>query len=237
MFKHFKEIDYDNKSTWERKRILTFDIDWASDEIILDTLDLLNQNNVKATFFVTHQTPVLGEIRSNSNFELAIHPNFNPILNLESEKSVNKVFEEILEIVPEAIVSRSHSLTNSGRWNSIYEEKGLRYTSNYFMYMQKDIKPIKNINDVVEIPIYFADDALLYLNDDKFDLTIPEFKTTNFERITLFFYQPIHVALNSNSLKLYDETRGFHDDFNKISNISKKHIGVRDVLKNLIEKE
>ena len=237
MFKHFKEIDYDNKSTWERKRILTFDIDWASDEIILDTLDLLNQNNVKATFFVTHQTPVLGEIRSNSNFELAIHPNFNPILNLERGKSVNKVFEEILEIVPEAIVSRSHSLTNSGRWNSIYKEKGLRYTSNYFMYMQKDIKPIKNINDVVEIPIYFADDALLYLNDDKFDLTIPEFKTTNFEGVQLFLFHPIHVALNSNSLKLYDETRGFHDDFNKISNISKKHIGVRDVLKNLIGQE
>ena len=170
MFIHFKEIKYNNKSTWEGKRILTFDIDWASDDVISDVIDLLNQYNIKATFFVTHQTPVLSKIRSNKNFELAIHPNFNPILNLQGQKTVNQTFDEILEIVPEAIVSRSHSLTNSGRWNSINKEKGLRYTSNYFMYMQKDIKPIKNINDVVEIPIYFSDYALLYFNDNKLAL-------------------------------------------------------------------
>jgi len=235
MFIHFKEITYNNKSTWEGKRILTFDIDWASDEVILDTIDLLNQYNVKATFFVTHQTPVLEKIRSNSDFELAIHPNFNPILNLQGQKTVNQTFDEILEIVPDAIVSRSHSLTNSGRWNSIYKEKGLRFTSNYFMYLNEGIKPIKNTNEVIEIPIYFADDALLYLNDNKLDLIIPDFKAKKIEGIQLFLFHPIHVVLNSNSLKSYDDTRQYHNDFNKISLLPKNHIGIRDVLINLFK--
>ena len=237
MFKHFKEIDYHTKSTWEGKRILTFDIDWASDEVILDTLNLLNQNNIKATFFITHDTPILSKIRSNKNFELAIHPNFNPIFNFDTSRSVNQVFDEILKIVPEAIVSRSHSLTNSGRWNNLYKKKGLLYTSNYLMYLHRGIKPIKNINDVIEIPIYFADDALLFLNDDKKNFNFPNFNNSSFEGIQLFLFHPIHVSLNSNSLKLYNETKESHHDFHKIKDLSNKFVGVRDILKNLIKQK
>ncbi len=97
------------------------------------------------------------------------------------------------------------------------KEKGLRFTSNYFMYLNEGIKPIKNTNEVIEIPIYFADDALLYLNDNKSDLIIPDFKAKKIEGIQLFLFHPIHVALNSNSLKSYDDTRQYHNDFNKIS--------------------
>ena len=164
MFQNFTEIVFEKQHTWKGKKILSFDIDWASDEVLLYTIKLLEEFNVKSTFFITHYTDLLSRIRNNKDFELAIHPNFNQVLEHKSIKKVDEIFNEILEIVPEAKTSRSHSLTNSGRWNSLYTKKNIQYTSTYFMYLKKDIEPIKNINDVIEVPIYFADDALLYLN-------------------------------------------------------------------------
>lgn len=41
---------------FDKSLFLTFDIDWASDEIIQDTLDILKENEVKATFFITHES-------------------------------------------------------------------------------------------------------------------------------------------------------------------------------------
>ena len=44
------------------------------------------------------------------------------------------------------------------------------------MYLKHGISPIKNITEVIEVPIFFADDALLYLNNNNDDLFFPEFK-------------------------------------------------------------
>jgi len=56
---------------------LTFDLDWACDCVIEDTLLLLEHENVPATIFVTHDTPLLKRMRENPNIELGVHPNFN----------------------------------------------------------------------------------------------------------------------------------------------------------------
>lgn len=234
MFQNFKNIDLTKSQTWQGKKILTFDIDWASDQVLLDTIYLLEASNVKATFFVTHATDVLDRIRSNPNFEIAIHPNFNEILDHKTNKKAEDIFHEILEIVPEAKISRSHSLTNSGRWNTIYKENHIQFTSNYFMYLKHGISPIKNINEVIEVPIFFADDALLYLNNNNDDLFFPEFKINNTEGIEVYLFHPIHVALNSNSLDFYENSREFHSNWNKIKSFKNPKLGIRDYLIQLI---
>ena len=54
----------------------------------LDTTDaalnLIEINNVKATFFFTHQTSLLDKVKKNKNIEIGIHPNFNNLLAGES---------------------------------------------------------------------------------------------------------------------------------------------------------
>lgn len=235
MFQNFIDLDIERKNTWKGKKILSFDIDWASDEVLLYTIKLLNTFNIKATFFVTHASHVLEEIRNNPKFEIAIHPNFNKIFDHESNKSVEKVLDEILEIVPEAKICRSHSLTNSGRWNSLYKNKGILFTSNYFMYLKQGIEPIKNINDVIEVPIYFADDALLYLNDyNKQEFSIPNLSSVNSEGIEVFLFHPIHIALNSNSLYHYNKTRYLHHDWGKLMKNQNKDLGIKNYFINLI---
>lgn len=236
MFQNFTEIVFEKQHTWKGKKILSFDIDWASDEVLLYTIKLLEEFNVKATFFITHYTDLLSRIRNNKDFELAIHPNFNQVLEHKSIKKVDEIFNEILEIVPEAKTSRSHSLTNSGRWNSLYTKKNIQYTSNYFMYLKKDIEPIKNINDVIEVPIYFADDALLYLNyDNDKDLPLPKFSKENKNGIEVFLFHPIHIALNSNSLKFYNQTRKTHFNWKELEKIRNSKIGVKNILIDLIK--
>ena len=234
MFRNFNDISLENKNTWEKKRILTFDIDWASDEVLKYTLDLLEENSVKATFFVTHATDILTRIRANKDFELAIHPNFNQILNKQSNKSVNRIFSEIIEIVPEAKISRSHSLTNSGSWNGLYKKNKIIYTSNYLMYLCDYIQPIRNINGIVEIPIFFADDALLYLNNNQNNLQHSSFLNIDFKGIQVFLFHPIHIALNSYSLDFYNETRKFHKNWKKDSYLSHQKKGIKDLLEDLI---
>ena len=71
------EIKVSDPETWKDRVFLTFDIDWAHDEVLEDTLNLVSDYNVKATFFATHKTSVNLKIISNPNFELGIHPNFN----------------------------------------------------------------------------------------------------------------------------------------------------------------
>lgn len=42
---------------------LTFDVDWACDEVLADTIDLVEEADVCATCFVTHDAPLLKRLR------------------------------------------------------------------------------------------------------------------------------------------------------------------------------
>jgi len=80
-FENIKIIYIENILSWQGKIFLTFDLDWCSDEVLCYTLEIIEKYDIKATFFITHYTPLLEKIRKNSNIELGIHPNFNYLLS------------------------------------------------------------------------------------------------------------------------------------------------------------
>ena len=98
------------------------------------TLDIIEKHNIKATFFVTHETKLLVRMWNNPNIELGIHPNFNPLLN--GDFRYGKNFEEVIEyyknIVPEAVGVRSHSMTQNSPILDTFEKFGLIYDCNTF---------------------------------------------------------------------------------------------------------
>lgn len=49
-----RQIDVDQTAFWNEKIFLTFDIDWAHDEVIDDVLQLLSKYQASATLFATH---------------------------------------------------------------------------------------------------------------------------------------------------------------------------------------
>jgi len=131
MFELIKNINIKDSKSWENKIFLTFDIDWCSDEVLEYTLDLLDQFDAKATFFVTHQTKLLDRIEKNENFELGIHPNFNFLLNGDFRygKSMGEIVRYYLEIVPNAVSVRSHSMTQNSNILDLFRKNGLKFVT------------------------------------------------------------------------------------------------------------
>ena len=69
-------IEVENIATWHDKNFLTIDIDWAHDEIIYDTICLVEKTGVRATWFVTHETCCLKLAERKGSFFIGSHRNF-----------------------------------------------------------------------------------------------------------------------------------------------------------------
>lgn len=122
-----------------RKNIfLTFDMDWASDEVLKDFYDLLCELNVYGTLNVTHDTPLLDLFRKDDRLELGIHPNYNMLLDGTQQESYEGIISGLMKVVPEAVTVRAHSLTESSRIAAMYAKYGLKYDLNMFYPPQEN---------------------------------------------------------------------------------------------------
>jgi hypothetical protein len=215
------------KSSWNDKIFITIDIDWADDEIIIDTIELIEKINVSATWFATHETPILDRIRSNEKFELGIHPNFNFLLNGEYKVGDNceKIIDNILEIVPEAKSIRSHSMTQSTYLLDLFVNKKLKYDCNHFIPEQTDIKikPWMLWNDLIRIPYFWEDDISCIYKENS---SIQEL--VNRDGLRVFDFHPMHIFLNTENLQRYESTRQFHQNPKELIKYRYNGFGVRN---------
>ncbi len=202
-------IDIEASTTWQDSFFLTFDIDWAHDVVLSDTIDLIEQAGVSATWFITHETPLLERLRTNPNFELGIHPNFNFLLNGAKGNGTNakEVLDRLMAIVPEAKSVRSHSMTQNSPLLDLFKEKGLSHDCNVFIPEQSDIllKPWKLWNGLTRVPYFWEDDvACMY------EQNTPIEKLAGRAGLKVFDFHPIHIFLNTESLDRYERTRHLH---------------------------
>lgn len=217
---------------------LTFDFDWAHDQVIEDTLEILIKYGAKATFLVTHQTPWIQHIRFNSNFELGIHPNLEPLaINENNYKSyVSSQFENLLGIIPEAVTFRSHATTNSSRILEIAKKFGIKYDLNYYIPFNSycHIMPWKLWNGLFRVPFLWTDDVAAMNRDASFDANLSEILA--WSGIKVFNFHPIHVYLNTESLARYEESRPFHFNPEALMDYRYSGFGTRDKLIALLER-
>jgi len=223
----------------EKSIFLTFDIDWASDEVLDHTVNLLSHQNIAATFFITHETPVIEKIRNNPLFELGIHPNFNPFLEGKTQKTPRQIIQDLKELVPEAISIRSHSLFQSSRIFNLFAEYGFKYDLNMFVPAWSNIilKPYLEYNHMMRVPYFWEDDihCLAVENGTENDWQVKRFLTK--QQLKVFDFHPIHVFLNTEKLERYTNARPFLQ--NKVelnSQVNTTHEGVQTFLQNLITK-
>lgn len=236
-FIHFNDITMHDENSWKSKSILSFDVDWASDDVVKYLLDILDSFEVKATFFITHDSPILNELKCNKNIELGIHPNFNPYFEQDNfSKPVNDIVKELVDLTESNII-RNHSLTMSSRWNDVYLNNGIKYSSNYCLYGLENNRPFYLTNSLIEVPVYFFDDASMAIKEkypEKFHKE-ENIYNADFNGIKVFGFHPIHVALNSNTNSFYEETRSIHRNLTEIIKIQNKENGIKDILKRLIQ--
>lgn len=217
------------------KVFLTFDIDWASDEVLEFCINLLKKHNISATYFVTHETPLLQTMIESPEIELGIHPNFNFLLNGDFRYGKNflEVIDYYLEIVPEAVSVRSHSLVQGSPILEAFSDRNLKYDLNLLIPSSSNIqlKPFKGWqNDFTRLPFFWEDDTHLLYND-------PNEVNLYLDRpgLKIFNFHPIHVFLNTENLARYNDSRAHLNDFNLLEGfVNNSTFGTRDFLENLI---
>lgn len=237
-FELISSIDVPNQKSWVGKLFLTFDIDWASDDVLRYTLDLIDQYGIKATLFCTHETELLERMRANPNIELGIHPNFNFLLNGDFRygNTMQKVLDYYLALVPEALCVRSHSLMSHSTLFDLISSRGLKFESNFFIPHQSGI-PLKPFmhwdNKLTRVPFGWEDDIHCY-DFDRYDA---DSVIRNMgDGIKIFNFHPIHIFLNTERVERYTEAKGFLSQHEKLKTFKNPGLGTETFLSDLIQR-
>ncbi|MCP5050917.1 MAG: hypothetical protein GY940_27375 [bacterium] len=249
-FDQIKTIAVNDESTWKERVFLTFDIDWASDEELSLTLDILEEHSVKATIFVTHGTPLLERMSENPNLELGIHPNFNPLLYGAGETgngtgngngqpapaNIREVLEYYLEIVPDAVSVRSHSMTQNSGILEMFCRYGLKTDCNHFIPYHAGI-PLAPweywFDGLIRVPYFWEDDVHCLYN---YEWNVEPI--ANAPGLKVFDFHPVHVFLNTSDLDEYEKYKKRVNNGNGLSReaaeLIQKGYGTRNFLLDLI---
>ena len=231
-----RNIRVNDSSSWKNKVFLTFDFDWACNEVIMHTVTILEQYRIKATFFCTHKTSLLNRLIGNPLFDVGIHPDFNFLLEKRhyQNKSVQSVVKDLLKMVPNSTVVRSHSLLQSTRLSDLFAVYKLRFECNtYIPYSSGiDLKPY-TVSNIVKVPHCWEDDLFL-CGDSKWDID----DILNSKGIKVFDFHPIHIYLNTEKIERYERIKNRQHDIESLSrniHAGKKLKGTKDYLLELIK--
>jgi hypothetical protein len=221
--------------TWEGRVFLTFDIDWAHDEVIASAIDLVEEYGVAATWFITHPTHQLERLRANPQFELGLHPNFLPLLmkgDPSNGRSAEEVLDRLLKLVPEARAVRSHSLVQSGRLLELFSNKGLTHEANTFLPAQSGIalRPWVDWFGVIRVPYFWEDDHHCEIRPQ---CCVDEMEAR--PGLRGYSFHPIHLYLNTEALGRYESARDSFGDPNRLmTHRNEEGGGVRQILESLL---
>lgn len=206
VFDFIRSIDINRVESYSSHAYLTFDMDWACDEVLHDTLDLLETYSIKSTWFVTHDTPALARMRGNGLTELGIHPNFNALMGdgPGNVKTAREEIERLMQLVPEARSVRSHSMTQSSQLLDLFKEYGLDKDCNHFIPHTEGypLKPWKMWNGLTRVPYFWEDDVHILYN---WEIQPDDLLTA--KGLKVFDFHPVHIALNTESMLRYESVR------------------------------
>ena len=216
------------------KPIISFDIDWANDDVLCDTIEIIEDAEIKATWFVTHETKHLSNILKNKNYKVGVHPNFNTLLDGSKQHGNNKeeVIDSLIDIVPNAKLVRSHSVVQSSRLSNLFLDKGFTHESNDYIPYDSDIdlKPWSLDNGLIKVPYFWSDELECAPNSKKQKMSdlvlLPGLK--------VFDFHPIHIFLNTESLDRYEKTRHLHNKPSELIKYRYDGYGTRNRLLELI---
>lgn len=219
-------------SSSETPLVFTIDIDWAPERVIADTLALLTEYDARATLFATHDSEVLRGC-DRERFELAIHPNFNPILEGRTQGlSAEQVLDDLLAMYPEARGARSHSLAFSSNILHSMAQRGLQYEVNQLMPYQPPVTPYLLWMGLVRVPYNWEDD-IHFSYGHAFD----EARLSSGPGYNIVDFHPIHVFLNTDTAARYNAAKQHYQSPDELQ----AHVnhgpqpGTRDMLIHFLE--
>lgn len=212
----------------------TTDLDWAPEEAIKKTLDVLIGNELKPTVFVTHQSKVIEEYANK--IDLGIHPNFiQPSSQGENPEAIVDTLENI---VPNTKVFRCHRWFSSNDVYDLLKKRGFEYESNLCTNMDL-AEPFLHRSGMISFPTFFEDGA--YIADhNRFDFE-KEQKLFLQNGLKIINMHPMHYALNT---PFFQYTRDIKDRLTReewngmskdtLAELEYKELGIRSFIDDLI---
>ncbi|MBU0985471.1 MAG: hypothetical protein KKA42_16480 [candidate division Zixibacteria bacterium] len=188
--------------------VITLDIDWAPDFVIDAVADILIRRGVKASWFITHDSPAVRRLMTRPElFDLGLHPNFLP--GSSHGNTVTEVFASLLRILPEARSMRTHGLVQSTTILAEAAEIGITIDVSIYMPHATHLAPhhfrmTDSNGGLVRIPYYWEDDIETLRQDRTWRV---EPRTMALPGLKVFDFHPIHVFLNTDTLTDYTELK------------------------------
>ena len=177
--------------------VITLDIDWAPDFIVNFVKDILVENNVKATWFVTHNSNHVKELEKIDLFELGIHPNFSNDSN--QGKNVGDILSNLKKIVPNSKSIRTHGLLQSTRILEQFQKYDVENDVSLFVPSSNISPHYLKFAKLYRFPYFWEDD--INMMEDK----IWNFSNSVFQEngLKIFDFHPLHIYFNFSSIEQY----------------------------------
>jgi peptidoglycan/xylan/chitin deacetylase (PgdA/CDA1 family) len=182
---------------------LTFDIDWAPESVVADSIEILDKFGLKYTIFATNESAILKSL-DTERYEIGLHPNFNPLLAGQNG-SIDTILDELRSLYPNAVGVRCHSLVHSTRLVTKFGEQHLLYESNCYL-PYPNVQPFVYPNGLISIPYNWADD---YHCAFKKSFANCDLDLSN-QSLKIFGFHPVHIYLNTQSQTHYDEAKTYY---------------------------
>lgn len=210
--------------------VLTIDVDWAPDEVLAPLLEIFSRAGVPCTIFATHDTPLLHGL-APSQFEVGVHPDFNPLLKGDN-RSQEQVVASLRELFPGARGIRSHSSMVSNVLVELFGRMGFEYECNVCLPYSQSLELLPLWNGMMRVPFNWED--YLHFSYGK------SFATTGLDLtqgLHVLTFHPVHVFLNTENMDRYRAARLFYHDAAILSGFRNTGTGTATLLQNLMESD
>lgn len=210
------------KHIWDETPVFCFtsDIDWASEDVMKDYFDIVNNLDIKPTLFVTHHSDIIDKYYRMGQIERGIHPNF---MNGSSHgNSFKEIVETCIKYAPEAYGFRSHRAFDvTDITHLLKNEYNFKYVSHQITILQNYIRPILHESGLINFPVFFEDGTHLY---NQLDLDFKKYiKLFSEPGIKIISFHPMNFVFNSPTLSYM---RNIKDSLSReeYNNITKENI-------------
>ena len=189
--------------------VVTLDIDWAPDFIIDEVAGHLVDKGVKATWFLTHDSPAVRRLLARADlFECALHPNFLP----DSTQGTNEreVIGYLRRIIPDTGIMRSHALLQSTPLLTMLVDRygidtdvsllmpGVAKLAPHLVHFKLGSPPL------LRIPYFWEDDLEMNSPQPCWSLSDSRYHV---EGLKIFDFHPIHVYMNNDHMEPYERLK------------------------------
>jgi hypothetical protein len=214
---------------------ITLDQDWCSSETLKYAIDFIVAKNLPVTVFVTDFNK---EWISTDYIEYGVHPNF--LANSTQGEGIEHILSLAKKSVPNCRAWRSHSLYQSTRLTDIvstFTDWDIELNNYLPEYTDLIVSQFPSSRLMNRLPTHWEDDLELRRSKEAIDF-LRDLKSQSW--ISIFNFHPIHLAINSTSMSVYDNLKSknklaespiFYEGYRK--NVIEK--GILDQLKDLIE--